>query len=144
MGDHNKRFGKVLAFEDVSGNVHPAAFAALSELIFNAGDAGDQPQLIIRMRIWRDVEAYDAGKAPLQVSESQALKQYILSGQAYEQALALAYNGVPAAKIITDLVWDMVAEIRDVPVDPPSEEKPQGESRSFFKDATAVAAQPEK
>jgi hypothetical protein len=138
MADHTKRFGKNMEFVDASGNDYAAAFAALSALSFDAGDeGGTAPQLRLVMRLWRDHAAYDRGKRPIPVSAEGTQKSYYFTGPELEAVLSETYQGVPVAKVITDIAWMIVRNAKDVTVEPPREDKP-GVFSSFFEHAVDV------
>lgn len=138
MADHTERFGKTLRLEDAAGNVAEQAFAALSTLFIDV----EEGVIRIEKRAWRDTDAYDGGKAPLKLTPGSDTKSYYLNGDRYREAIAMLFDGVPAAKIITDLVWQVVEAVNDVEVEPPSEEHPEGVYRSFFEGAVNADARP--
>jgi hypothetical protein len=138
--DHKKRFGKVMECEDAAGNDYGSAFAALSALSFDAGDeGGTAPQLRLVMRVWKDPQAYDDGKRPLPLSADGSGREYRFVGPTLDSVLGLTYNGLPVAKIITDIAWLIAQSTQDVLISPQSED---GETpavfRSFFEGAKEV------
>jgi len=138
MRDHKNRFGKVMAFEDAAGNDYAQAFAALSGFAFDAGDeGGTAAQLRMVMRLWKDTAAYDQGRGPLPLSADGSAREYRFTGPELERVMGLTYNGIPVAKVITDIAWLIAESTEDVLVSPPSED---GETpavfRSFFEGAT--------
>lgn len=137
MADHSKRFGKKMAFEDEAGNNYAEAFATLSAFSFDAGDEGGTVgQLRMTMRLWKGAAAYDQNKGPLRLSADGTGKEYRFAGPELEKVFGLLYNGIPVAKVITDIAWLIAESTEDMLVSPPSE---NGDTpalfRSFFADA---------
>ncbi len=127
MGVHAIRMGKSMGFISPDGANHPSSFWCLDRLDAEIGS------LALRLRFigYHDTAAYDADRQPV----AGARKEYLISGQAFMEAIALTTQAadVPISAEIIRLAWAVAAGIADTP-DPENE----GEFISFFEAAVDV------
>lgn len=113
---------KEMPFEDKSGNEYPTAYWKVVQI--NIGIADKNAQVVFYG--YKNEAAARAGKNPI----PNAVKTYTISGPSFRQLMGKHLTG--NQKNIVKLVYENVATMQDVPVDPANPEK----KKSFFEGAT--------
>lgn len=124
--------GKTMPYTSPDGAQHPDAFWCLQKLHAEIDDSMMRLQFIG----YHDAASYDADRDPI----SGAVKEYMLAGDGFQQAINLATahpQGTPISVEILRMAWQVVLAAKEIG-EPPADGQPDTRT-SFFETATAVA-----
>lgn len=132
MGNHALRMGKVMPHTSEDGAEHAESFWCLNRLDANIGD-GTMALIFIG---YHDVASYDDDKQPI----AGAIKHYIVSGTAFQQAINMVTQyplGTPISAEILAMAWVVALNTKDIG-NAPATGQPDSRT-SFFETATGAA-----
>lgn len=112
MANHLLRMGKRLNFTSPDGAPHPQSFWCLDRMLLEISDRA----LRLRFIGYHDAASYDADRQPV----AGAVKEYLISGQAFTDATGLPTQGVavPISVEVLRLAWAVALNEKEIVPDP--------------------------